>query len=379
MMGILMVLLVNFRTFIGPLLLSIVLAYLFHPVVAWLNRATRLNWRMSVNLVYLVIIILIAAFLTVSGIAVVQQIQNLIQVIQNFINTLPQLAADLSTREFTLEPLPYTLTLSQFNLQSLSEQLLSTLQPLVGRVGTLVSGFATGAAVTIGWGLFTLVISYFLLAESGHVNNELIRIEIPGYDADIRRLGNELRNIWNSFLRGQLVIILLVVLAYTLLMSILGVRYFYAIAILAGIARFLPYIGPLITWIVLVLVTLFQGSNYLGLQPWQHALLALVLGFLLDQVFDNIVQPKVMGQSLRVHPAAVLIAALIAANLIGLIGLVVAAPVLASLKLLGRYVFRKMLDLDPWAGMERTTPITEFPWERWRRRLQAWWRLVRRH
>lgn len=373
-----MAFLVNFRAFIGPLLLSFILAYLFHPIVAWVNRITKFNWRMSVNLVYLIVLILIIGFLTISGIAVVQQIQSLIRVIQNFIETLPTLAADLSTREFTLGPLPYKLTLSQFNLQSLSEQLLSTLQPLLGRVGSLVSSFATGAAVTLGWGLFTLVISYFLLAESGNVNNELIRVEIPGYDADIRRLGHELRSIWNSFLRGQLVIILLVIVSYTLLMTILGVRYSYAIALLAGIARFLPYVGPLITWIALILVTLFQASNYFGLQPLQHAILALVLAFLLDQVFDNLVQPKIMGQSLRVHPAAVLVAALIAANLIGLSGLVLAAPVLASMKLVGRYIFRKMLDLDPWVGMDQPAPVAEFPWERWRRRILTWWRLVRR-
>ncbi len=376
--ALLIVLLVNFRNFIGPLLLSFVLTYLFHPIAAWVNRITKLNWRMSVNLVYLVILILIISSFTISGIAVVQQIQNLIQVVQNFINTLPDLAADLSTREFTFGPLPFVFNLSQLNLQSLSERLLSTLQPLLGQVGNLVSSFATGAATIIGWGLFTLVISYFLLAESGNVNNELIRFEIPGYDADIRRLGRELRNIWNSFLRGQLVIILLVILSYTLLMTILGVKYSYAIAILAGVARFLPYIGPLITWIVLILVTLFQGSNYFGLQPLHHAILALTLAFLLDQVFDNLVQPKIMGQSLRVHPAAVLIAALIAAKLIGLSGLVLAAPVLASMKLIGRYIFRKMLDLDPWMGMDQPAPVIEFPWVRWRRRLQTWWRLARR-
>jgi hypothetical protein len=55
-----------------------------------------------------------------------------------------------------------------------------------------------------------------------------------------------------------------------------------------------------------------------------------------------------MARTLKVHPAAVLVAALIAANLLGLLGVVIAAPFLATILLLGRYVMRKMFDLDPW-------------------------------
>jgi hypothetical protein len=70
-----------------------------------------------------------------------------------------------------------------------------------------------------------------------------------------------------------------------------------------------------------------------------------------------------MARSLRVHPAAVLVTALIAANLLGILGVVIAAPFLASLTLLGRYVMRKMLDLDPWPAGE-TVPAqpVSFEW-----------------
>jgi hypothetical protein len=75
-----------------------------------------------------------------------------------------------------------------------------------------------------------------------------------------------------------------------------------------------------------------------------------------DSIFDNIISPKFMGSSLKVHPAAVLLTAVIAANIIGFIGLIVAGPVLATLQLLGRYILRKMFDLDPWEGVELISP-----------------------
>lgn len=380
LVGIIVALLIYFRSIIGPLLLAFILAYLLHPMAARVNRATNFGWRWSVNLIYLILIILVGGLLTLSGLAILQQFQSLIQVVENFIEALPDLVAELSSSRFSLGPFEFNF--SQFNLQSVTDQLLNTLQALLGRVGGLVSSFAASTATTFAWGLFVLLISYFLLAESSQVSDqvavEFIQIDVPGYDYDIRRLFTELRNIWNGFLRGQLIITLLSILLYIILMSLLGVKYAVVIALLAGLGRFVPYIGPLIVWIVLALVTLFQSSNYFGLAPYQYTLLVLVLAIVLDQVIDNFITPRFLGRALGVHPAAVLVAALIAANLIGVIGLLLAAPVLATLKLLTGYLVRKMFDLDPWVSAQAETKVIEFPWSRGTRRLRAWFRLNRR-
>ncbi|HZD56126.1 MAG TPA: AI-2E family transporter, partial [Anaerolineales bacterium] len=319
------------------------------------------------------LVILVIGFFTLAGLAVVQQLQNLVKVVQTFVNSsLPQLLEEYSNRQFTFGPLPFQFSLNQFDLQSATDQLISTLQGMLGRVGTLVGSFARGAATTFGWGLFTLIISYFLLAETGQVSNEVVRIEIPGYDRDLRRLGGDLAGIWNAFLRGQLIIFIMVIILYTLLLTILGVQYALGIAILAGLARFVPYIGPLITWIVTILVTLLQGGNHFGLPAWQFTILVVGLAILLDQILDNMVTPRFLGRTLGVHPAAVLVAALIAANLIGIIGLVLAAPVLATLKLLGRYTLRKMFDLDPWPETDQDMRPIEMPGSRTVERLREW-------
>jgi predicted PurR-regulated permease PerM len=99
---------------------------------------------------------------------------------------------------------------------------------------------------------------------------------------------------------------------------------------------------------------------------------------IVDQIFDNLVSPRILGQALGVNPAAVLIAAIVMTNLIGIIGLLLAAPVLATLKLLGTYTIRKMLDLDPWPE-KPPTPETAAITRRARiwRRLQAWVRAFR--
>lgn len=353
-------LLIKFRNLIGPIILAFVLAYLFYPPAAWISKTTKISWRTAVTLIYLVLLILLLGLFTVTGLAIVQQLQSLLGFLQNNVTNLPELVARFSQQTFEFGPFQFSL--AQYDLQALTSQLLSSIQPILGRAGSLISSLATSAAATVGWGLFILIISYFLLADAGRVSGELVHIDIPGYQQDIQRLGVELRNTWNAFLRGQLLIIGLVIIVYSILMAILGVRFAIGIAILAGIGRLVPYVGPLALWITTILVTYFQGSNYFGLEPIQYALLVVLIAFITDQIFDNIVNPRFMGQALGVHPAAVLIAAIIGANLIGLIGLILAGPSVATIKLLGGYIFRKMLDLDPWPAGE-TPPPARTDWK----------------
>jgi predicted PurR-regulated permease PerM len=368
-------LLVRFRGIIGPLILAFVLAYLLHPIAGKFSKFAHLPWRTAVSLIYLLLIVILAVSLTFTGLAIVQQVQSLIGVVQRFITQLPTIASELSTRTYTIGP--FLLDFSQFDLTSLANQLLAWIQPILGRLGGLVGTVAGSAVATVGEMAFVIVISYFLLADASQVPGGLVQVDIPGYNEDVRRLGRELGKTWNAFLRGQLIIWLLVLLFYTLLMTILGVKYAIAIALLAGLARFIPYIGPLTTWTVTVLVAYFQGGNYYGLNPLHYAVLVVACALLLDQIFDNLIGPRIMGESLGVHPAAVLVTAIICLNLIGFIGLVLAAPVLASLKVLGRYITRKMLDLDPWADVEEgEEKQASIKWFAWTARLRNWLRMV---
>ena len=223
------------------------------------------------------------------------------------------------------------------------------------------------------WGFFVILLSYFLLADMGQMPDKLVDVELPpGYADDLRRMGRELGRIWNAFLRGQVILFTLTVLVYIVLLAILGVRNVLAIAVLAGFARFVPYVGQWVTWIVIILVTLFQKSNYFGLEPLQHMLLVFIIAIIVDQIFDGILAPRILGQTLGVHPAAVLVAAIVAANLLGLLGIVLAAPVLATLTFLGRYIARKMLSLEAWPDPEEELEPVPYPWVSWGNRIRAW-------
>lgn len=366
-------LLIRFHTIIVPLLMAFVLSYLFHPIAGFLDRSLPISWRTAVSLFYLLLVILLVGLLTLGGLGLIQQIQSLISLIRDSLAALPSLFEQLSRQEYILGP--FRFDMSNLDLNAFSKQILSIVEPLLGKTGDLVGKLASSAMNTFGWTAFVLLVSYFVLIESGGLRERILKIEIPGYADDLRKLGFELGRIWNAFLRGQIIIFAITVIVYTILLSILGVRYAIGLALLAGLAKFLPYIGPAITWIIFGLVAYFQTYKLFDLSPLIYSILVIVVALVVDQVFDNLISPRVMAQALKVHPAGVLVAAIIAANLLGFLGVVIAAPILATLKLLWQYTSRKMLGLDPWPVVDEIpSPPKPSLWAQLRER----WQLLRR-
>ncbi|HXD11197.1 MAG TPA: AI-2E family transporter, partial [Anaerolineales bacterium] len=336
--GIVAFLLYRFSNLIPPLLLIFVLVYLLHPVTSAISRGTGLSWKVSVNILFLVILLVLGGLLTLGGVGLVGQVQSLITSVQDIFTNLPTYVDQLSTQVFRIGPLK--LDMRTLDLNALSQQLLAYIQPLLSRTGNLVGTIASGAAEVFGFTFFVLIVSYFIMIESSGLRRDLFRVEVPGYQEDFSRLGSELGRIWNAFLRGQIIIFALAVSIYSILLPIFGVRYALGIALMAGLAKFLPYIGPAITWVVMALVALIQ-ENPFGLKHWIYAAMVVGITLVIDQIIDSFVAPRIMARTLKVHPAAVLVAALVAANLLGILGVVIAAPFLASFTLLGKYTMRK--------------------------------------
>jgi len=359
--GIVAFLLYRFTSLLTPLLMVFIIAYLLHPVATLIARGFRISWKAAVNILYFIILVLLIGSLTLGGVGLVGQVQSLIELVQKIVADLPTYIESLSGQVFQIGP--FALDMRTIDLRAVSQELLSFVQPLLGQTGTLVTTVAGGAAEIFGWTFFVLIVSYFVMVESSGLQSDLFKVEVPGYNADLRKLGSQLSSIWNSFLRGQIFIFTMSTLIYIIVLSIFGVRYAIGIAFLAGLAKFLPYIGPAITWVIMALVTYFQRPTPFGMQELYYMLMVVLTTTVIDWIIDNLIVPRIMARTLRVHPAAVLVTALVAANLLGILGVIIAAPFLASLMLLGRYTMRKMFDLDPWPSGEQAAPHSNpFEW-----------------
>ena len=96
------------------------------------------------------------------------------------------------------------------------------------------------------------------------------------------------------------------------------------------------------------------------MNPLLYTVIVFAVALLFDQLLDGFITPRIMAQALSVHPAAVLVSALVFADLLGVLGIIIAAPMLATFILFGRYTMRKMLDQAPWPEQE-IEPLPPLP------------------
>jgi predicted PurR-regulated permease PerM len=336
----------RFQSFIPAIVLAGIVAFLVVPIVRTLHIRFKVPWGLAANVCFLLLVLLLISASTVAGFAVVNQLQALFLTVQNSLFDLPNILETLSQQTYVVGP--WELDLSQFDLVPFAEQLLAAVQPIFGQLSAILASLATGAVEWVVRLVFVLAVSYFLIVDYNRIRAAVINTSIPGFTDDFRRLRIALLGIWNAFLRGQLLIVASTGFLTWIVFTVLGVRFSIGLGVLGGLAKFVPIVGPTTAGAIGALVALFQPSNWFGLTPLGHALLVVASITLLDQSIDYLIVPRIMGTSLNLHPVIILIGLLIGASLAGILGLLLAAPFMATLLLLGRYVYRKIVDLDPW-------------------------------
>ncbi len=345
-LAVLAAILVRFHAIVPLLIVAGIISYLSLPFVRALNHRAHLSWAASTNIIFVYWLALLVLGSTAAGLAVLQQLQALLVTLQGLLESLPAQLAALSAEPITLGP--WTLSLTTANVVPLVERVLSAVEPLFSRASTVVATGAAQAVESIASLIFVLAVSYFLTVDHDRVRSSWRGINIPRYEYDLGRLRIALAGIWHAFLRGQLLIVLAMALLTTVLMSVLGVRFAVGLGALMGVAKFVPIVGPFTAGAAAALVALFQASNPFGLSPVAFALIVITCTTILDQLVDYLLVPRILGGSLNLHPVIILVGAIVGATLFGVIGLMLSAPAMATLLLLARYAYRKLVDLSPW-------------------------------
>jgi len=365
-------LLVRFQAIIPLLVVAGIISYLSLPFVRALHHRAHLSWAASTNIIFVYWLVLLVLAFTAAGLAVVQQLQALFVTLQGLLEGVPAQLEALSRQPIVLGPWTFALTTSE--IIPLVERGLGTVEPILGQASSLVASAAGHALESLARLVFVLAVSYFLTVDSDRIRSRWGGISIPRFEYDLSRLREALVRIWHAFLRGQLLIVLVMAVLMTVLMGVLGVRFAIGLGILMGFAKFVPIVGPFSAGAAAALVALFQTSNPFGLAPLAFALIVIACTTLLDQMVDYLLLPRILGTSLNLHPVLILVGAIVGATLAGVIGLLLSAPAMATLLLLTRYAYRKLVDLPPWdPPIDAVRPWTPPALPRWwlRRRQRS--------
>jgi predicted PurR-regulated permease PerM len=192
--------------------------------------------------------------------------------------------------------------------------------------------------------VFILVLSLYLLKDADAIERSIENAIPEHYRDEMQRIKTELNEIWSSFLRGQVLLALIIGVVTTVVLMILGVRYALLLGLLAGLLEVVPTIGPIIAMVPSVLLALFQGSANLPVENTVFAIIVVVAYLLIQQLENHLIVPNVLGSSVNLPAVVVLFGAFAGANLAGVLGIFLAAPVLATARLVGQFLLKKLLE-----------------------------------
>lgn len=361
-------LLYRFRQVLPPLLIAFLLAFILHPVVRFLMRHTRMG-RTAATAVVFIVLILVGLGLMAAPVTAVLSIQRAFQSLQL---DLGRLAEDVGA--FVSKPV--NIMGYSVDLSPLYQELNKTLTSYLGRVaqGT-ISVLMTVASGAV-WVIFILISTFYLVRDADRIIAAIDNLTPPAYREDVVCLRREIARVWNAFLRGQLLLGLVIGVLVAIACTILGLPYPAVLGLVAGVLEFLPSIGPTIAAIPAILLALFQGSSYLPLTNFWVAVLTALTYIIIQQVENNLLVPRILGGSLELHPLVVLIAIIIGGNVAGILGMLVASPMVATLRILARYVLYRVYDRDPFAEIEARRSRLQRPsmWQRAVRLVAAFFR-----
>lgn len=358
-------LLYTFNYLIGPVITCFIITYLLGPVVAWVSQRTGLNWRASVGVVYLALVVILIGVLVAAGFAIQQQVVGLWNAMQGIVADLPRFLQttfnDLQTtlnQPMEIGPFTFTpsVTFAAVDFNALAGQLTSGIQPALSQAGSTVGNFAGSTVTAIGWFLLIVLLSFYLMLDLHNLLPALEGKMVQGYAYDVRRMAQALGPIWNAYLRGQITLALIIALMVGTALTVLGVRFGPVLGAVSFFMEFIPYIGPTSAALIGSLVALFQGSNPFGLNQVTYAVLIFATYVILQQIQGNAFYPRIMGENLGLHPVVILLGVFVTAQLFGVIGVVLSAPLLATGKLFLGYLYAKLFDLDPWPDPPAKAP-----------------------
>ncbi len=244
-------------------------------------------------------------------------------------------------------------------VQQLTTSLQGLVEPFIGQTLTLLVDIISSTV----WVIFILVVSFYLVKDGPEIRKRLERLPPKEYRADYIRLRDEINIIWSSFFRGQLTLALVVGVLLTIVGIILGLPFALAMGILAGFLEFLPSIGHAIWLTIASILALFVGSTWLPIPNWAFALLVIGLHIVFQQFDLNYLIPRVIGHSVHLPPLVIILGIVAGAVLAGILGIPLAAPTIASARVIGRYIYANLFDLDPFPP--RPPAPTPAPRSRW--------------
>ena len=325
------------RATLFAFLFAIFFAYLMSPLVNHLERVLKGRAR-AIAVIYAALIGLVVVFFVIVGPRVTHEGARLGK-------TLPDLISQISSGNIAVklgQEHGWNARTAEL-LQSFLAGHSDDITQLAQRVGLRTADVAKQA-----WLLFVVPLLSIFFLKDGRVFSGFLLSTIQSRPQRefLENVLNDLNKMLAHFIRAQLTLAALTLLAYSSFLGIMGVPYTLVLGTIGGVLEFIPVVGPLVAAMIIVGVAL--------LTSYPHWLVLVVFLGIWRLVQDYVSSPRIMGESMELHPLAAIFGVMAGGEVGGILGIYLSIPVMASL----RIVFRRW---RLYAEKKKFGPLTEYP------------------
>lgn len=307
-----------------PFIASMVLAYLADPLSNYFQRL-GMKRTLAVCLVFLILLIVLTASLLILIPLIVQQIKQLGDAVPGIFSWVENVLAP-QVQEWTGYDLRGELTNVREVLVENWRDAGGYLAQALGHIGRSGMAFMTW----ITYIALIPVVTFYLLLDWNRMLSNIASLVPRQWASDTFRLARRCDEVLSSFLRGQLLVMLCLGVIYATGLTLMGLNFGLLIGFVAGLVSFVPFLGFIVGIAVALIVALFQFGTW-----W--AVLGVIVVFSIGQAAESVIlQPKLLGDKIGLHPVAVIFAVLAGGNLFGFTGVLLALPVAAVFMVLLR-------------------------------------------
>lgn len=317
----------------APFLISLLLAYLGDPLVDRLE-----NWKLSRTVAVFVVFLFMLLFFVLVVILLVPMIER--QVSQLIAN-MPKYLKWLQEVAFPWISARFGITDVQFEMDSLKQVISEHWTKAGGVVATIVKSVSTSGLAIIGWlSTFVLVpvVTFYLLRDWDVLIKRLHVLVPRRMEKSVVAIARDSDEVLGSFLRGQLLVMLVLGGVYSIGLWIIGLKLWLLIGMISGLVSFVPYLGFIVGVVAAGFAMLLQTQEVAQLIP---VLIVFGVGQLLE---GFLLTPLLVGDKIGLHPVAVIFAVLAGGQLFGFVGILIALPVAAVIAVLLRHAHERYMN-----------------------------------
>ena len=315
-----------------PLIVAGLFFYFLVGIVDFLEKRLKGKRTLAVAITLIGLVLIFTLVFSILGPVLGEQITSLV-------NSMPSIAKEFQKQAFAVRD---TLLQNEFfarfmaendeMFRNLTTNITSYLGDLFGNIASSfgqVVGFVTSAVITIVVIPFMLL---YMLLDGKRLPDAIVKLLPSSYEKETRHILHDMHETVRSYVNAQLLVAFFVGITSLIGLWIVGVDYAILLALFMMVTNIIPYVGPFLGAAPAVVVAFIQDPI--------KVLWVIVVIIVVQQIESNVISPLIQGKSLKVHPLTIIIVLLVAGNLAGIIGMLIAVPFYAVAKTVVQNIVR---------------------------------------